>query len=103
MSWPAIPFISVYSVVFPNQVNGGGICVGKVPLVMVVGGLETRLRAQELSFASTPSSVQFDTVGAQYVALLQQASPVHTFIEVVADGTVVVVSEAVMYGQKFYM
>lgn len=101
MSWPAIPCISVYSLVFPNQVNGGGICVGKVPLVIAVGGLGTRLRAQELSFASTPSSAQFDTVGAQYVALVQQASAVHTFIVGVPDVTDVVVSEQSCMIRKF--
>lgn len=82
---------------FPNQVNGGGIWVGKVPLAIAVGGLGTRLKAHELSFASTPSSAQFDTVGAQYVALVQQASAVHKFIEGVADVTVEVWSKAVMY------
>ena len=97
MSWPGIPRISSYSLVFPNQVNGGGICVGNVPLAIAVGGLGTKLRAQELSFASTPSSAQFDTVGAQYVALVQQAWSAHTFVAGVADVTVVVVSEAVMY------
>lgn len=40
--------------------------------MIAVGGLGTRLKAQELSFASTSSSAQFDTVGAQYSASLQE-------------------------------